>query len=191
VGCAAPLELKKGNDLYSEGSPIEALSYYEIALKKAQTDSQRMKISNAIEQTKIKIVDNILHEASLAYNESTPPAIPSIEKAISILNKGVQYDDTLKRLASKISEYNIEKQKISSEINKSIEHAKHLVSKGELLEAVAVLKKAQATDPSREQLRDQISDLRNSIEKQKQNYLLQINELLTNVEGKKANINRS
>ena len=186
MGCAAPLELKTGDDLYSEGSPIEALTYYEIALKKAQTESQRGEILNAIERTKIKIVDNLLHEASLAHDESTPPAVPSIEKAISILNQGLQYDDKLKRLAGKIQEYNIEKKNISSNVTKTIENAHHLASKGELLEALAVLENAQSTHPSCAQLEDKVADLTQFIEKQKRKYLVHINELLTNAEVKKA-----
>ena len=186
IGCAPPLELKKADDLYSEGSPIEALTYYEIALKKAQTDSQRSEISSAIEQTKIKIVDNILHEASLAREESTPPAIPSIENAISILNQGLRYDDKPKRLAGKIQEYDIERQKILSNLTKCTEKAHDLASKGELLEALAVLKNAQSTHPSSAQLRDQVANLTNLIEKQKRKHLVHINELLTNGDVEKA-----
>lgn len=186
IGCGAPLELKKGDDLYSKGNAIEALTYYEIALKKAQTESQRSEISDAIEETKTKIVDNILHEASLAYHESTPPAIPSIEKAVSILDQGLAYDDKVKRLAGKIQEYNIEEQEILSSVAKSIKKAKALASKGELLEARSVLEKAQSIHPFCEQLRDQVAHLESFIEKQKRQYLVQIDELLTNGEVKKA-----
>jgi tetratricopeptide (TPR) repeat protein len=186
IGCAAPHEYKKGDEFLSQGDYIEALKNYELALKKSQTKSDREMILTAIASTKTKITNDTLNKASRTCSQSIPPTIQSFDHAISILEKGLQYDDTLKRISSKIDEYSSEKKKVLLEVQTLIDDADNLISNKEHYKALIELQKAQRIDVTNRQLTDKTNNLIAYIEDHKKNYLNQINVLMSKGQGEKA-----
>ncbi len=186
AGCAAPREYKRGEELLSKGDYIEALKNYELALEKCQNKSDRDMILTAIASTKTRITNDILNNASRAYSQAIPPTTQSIEYAILILEKGLKYDDALKRIASKMDAYNSEKKKVKSEVQALIEDSDTLIAKKRHYDALVALQKAQKRDVSNRELIDKSNNLVAFIEDHKQTYLSQINRLLKKGKGEKA-----
>ena len=178
VGCVTPPKYYTGQYFFAQGNYIEALRYYQVVLKEAQTASDREMIQKAIESTKGKIADDFLKRAAEAYSQSRPPTLQSINKAISMLQKGSPYENHLNRISKKIKEYSEEKDTILCEVQNLIYDAEKMMQKEEYFYALQALYKAQKKDKMDKQLSDKITDLENFIEGQKDLYFDQINKFL-------------
>ena len=185
-GCVTPMEYKRGEELSSNGNYIEALSNYELALKKTQSRTDRDKISEAIAGTKVKIVDAVLAEATQAYTGTTPPTIQSIENTISILNKGLKYDDAMGRLSNRIDAYKNDKRLLSAKVQKLIQQADDLIGQKEYFKALIPLKEANKKDPANKQLKTKTNDVLGYVREYKSKYLNQIDGFLKKGRGEKA-----
>ncbi len=186
-GCATSAEYNAANLQFRQNNYIKALEYYERALSKAVTQSQRDVILRAIHKTKNMIEDKVLSEAYKAYHQSSPPTIKSINSAISILSDSLHYNLS-HRISDKIAEYNQEKRRLLSSVNALEKKADKLLSKGEYLKALNVLKKAIQMDESNRRLLAKISKLNKNIEELKERYLQQIDKLLINENGEEADV---
>ena len=185
-GCVTPMEYKRGEELSSNGNYIEALSNYELAFKKTQSRTDRDKISEVIAGTKVKIVDAVLAEANREYAQTTPPTIQSIENTISILDKGLKYDDAMGRLSNRIDAYKNDKRLISVEVQKLIENADELIGRKEYFKALIPLKEANKKDPANKFLRTKTNDVLGYVREYKSKYLNQIDAFLKKGRGEKA-----
>ena len=188
TGCGTPGEVKRGEEVSSQGNYIEALRCYETALLKAGSVNQRNEIQRSIETAKSNIVDNALRAASLVYEQSTPSTIQSIDNALSPLENRLQYDDQSSRISRRIKELRSEKKEIYSEIRKIRDEVNDLISNKKYLEALSMLQKAQKRDTADKQLISNISELTVFIEKQKNSYISQIGYCLDNNNGEEAKV---
>lgn len=186
TGCATPGEYKRGEELLSQGYYIEALKNYELALEKAQNKSDREMILTAIGSTKTKIANDILNKTSQVYSQTIPPTIQLIDNVLSFLEKGLKYDDDLKRISKTIDRYNSKKRKLLSEVEALVDGADDLISKQQHYDALVELQKAQKIDVSNRQLIEKSNELATYIKEHKKMYLNQINSFLKQGQAEKA-----
>ncbi|MDY6881003.1 MAG: hypothetical protein SV686_12210 [Thermodesulfobacteriota bacterium] len=185
-GCVTPMEYEKGEELSSKGQYIEALNQYELALKKTESKTDRNKIIEAISKTKTIIVDSLLSEATQHYQQTSPPTIQSIESTISLLNRGLRYDDALGRLSNRIDALTKDKGVLSKEVLNLIQQADDFVGKRQYFQALMPLREADKKDPVNELLRTKTNDVLKYIKKYRAQYLHEIEALLSKGEGEKA-----
>ncbi len=179
IGCAASSERMRADDFYGKGEYIHALRSYELALSQSRIDAQRNDIQQRIEETKVKIVDDVLKWADTVYTKTDPPSLASIDEAVVIL-KGAAADDRWGRVSSQITAYQEAKKNIIKR------EAENLNAKGEYFNALAVYQKARAIDPDDKEVADQITRLTAYIEKEKKSSLTEIAKLLKAGNGRKA-----
>lgn len=188
AGCATlPAEYQSGATLYSKGDYVKALRKYEIALNKAKNEEHRRMIQGRIDSTKSKIADRVLREATNAYKSSEPPTVHSVDRAISILQQELEYDDKMARISRELKAYKTQKKQMVEKVHSLTEQADQLISKRKFLDAVSALQKAREINPENKDLADRLNNLTTFIEKQKKAYFKQIKELLSKGNGDKAN----
>ena len=122
-GCATtPSSIEEGDNYFKKRDYISAVLAYERGLSQVRDADDRKTIEQKLSSAKVSIADEYLAKAAKIQDKDTLISVPVINEKLELLEKVSQWDDSSKRITSKIDEYKRQRERLLKDIQITLQN---------------------------------------------------------------------